>query len=92
MANRKAGTFIKIDRNIVNWQWFKKPNHLLVWMYILLNANFQDGYFQGVEVKRGELAISWKKYGQKHRFVGSDHSNDCSTPNFNRRANKAWIP
>lgn len=60
MANRKAGSFIKIDRNIINWQWFKKPNHLIVWIYILVNANYQDGFFQGVEVKRGELAISYK--------------------------------
>lgn len=60
MANRKAGSFIKIDRNIIHWQWFTKPNHLVVWMYILINANYQDGLFCGVEVKRGELAISYK--------------------------------
>ena len=58
MANRKAGSFVKISRNIIDWQWFSKPNHLVVWIYILVNANYQDGYFQGVAVKRGELAIS----------------------------------
>lgn len=61
MANWKAGTFIKIDRNILHWQWFKKPNHLVVWMYILISANYQDGFFCGVEVKRGDLAISMER-------------------------------
>lgn len=61
MANGKGGSFIKIDRNIVRWQWFQKPNHLVVWLYILASANYQDGNFQGVEIKRGEIAISYSQ-------------------------------
>lgn len=54
----KAGGFITIHRKILDWGWFKKTNTFHLFIYLLLTANFADGYFEGRLVKRGQLATS----------------------------------
>ena len=48
---------IKIDRRILNWEWYRDSNMVHVFLHLLLNANYTDGRFQGVLVKRGQLII-----------------------------------
>lgn len=48
---------IKIDRRILNWEWYRDSNMVHVFLHLLLNANYADGRFQGVLVKRGQLII-----------------------------------
>ena len=52
-------TFIKLDRNIVNWRWFKDGKTLLLWIFILLSANISDYGFENIIVHRGELVTSY---------------------------------
>ena len=52
-------TFIKLDRNIVNWRWFKDGKTLLLWIFILLSANISDHGFENIIVHRGELVTSY---------------------------------
>jgi len=52
-------TFIKVDRNITSWQWFKCPTILQVFLWLLVNSNIKNNYFLGVEIKRGQLATSY---------------------------------
>ena len=65
MANRKAGSFIKIDRKILGWRWINRPNYLRVWLHLLLNANYQDGTHEGVVIRRGEVAVSIPKLARE---------------------------
>lgn len=49
------GTFIKIDRKIIKWQWFSDPVMLQVFMYLLVKANIEDRKWEGVIIRRGQL-------------------------------------
>jgi hypothetical protein len=55
--------FIKIDRDILNSYCFSNPNHLKIWIWILLKANFKKNYVSvntgkgttTIEVNRGQF-------------------------------------
>lgn len=52
-------TFVKIDRNILRWRWFKSPKTLQLFLYLILNANIKDADFETVTVHRGQLVTSY---------------------------------
>lgn len=51
-------SWIKIDRKIMQWEWFAKPEMVQLFLYLLLKANTEDRRWQGMEVKRGQLVTS----------------------------------
>ncbi len=53
-------TFIKLDRNIRQWRWFKNPKTLAVWIWLLTSANIESHDFEQDTIKRGEVATSRK--------------------------------
>lgn len=55
--------FIKLDRKLLTWRWMTEPNTLAVWVWLLLNANWEDRGFKDVTLKRGSLATSYKSIG-----------------------------
>lgn len=55
----EKSTWIKIDRNILEWRWFKDCNTLQVFLWLLLNANIKTSGFMGVDINRGEIATSY---------------------------------
>lgn len=57
LANRS--TFIKIDRNILSWRWYRDINTKVVFLHLLLTANIRDCGFQDTTVRRGEKVISY---------------------------------
>lgn len=56
----EKSTFIKLDRNILNWGWYKDANTFKVFVHLLLVANIKDGEFMGEIVKRGQHITSYK--------------------------------
>lgn len=50
--------WIKIHRQIKEWQHYQEPTVLLVWIDLLLSANAKDGWWKGKRVRRGELFTS----------------------------------
>ena len=60
----EKSTFIKIDRNIMHWGWYKDGNTFRVFVHLLLTANIREGKFLGVTIKRGELATSQKSIAE----------------------------
>lgn len=54
----EKSTFIKLDRNIISWRWYKNPKILSVFIWLLVKANIKDGYFEKDTIKRGSLATS----------------------------------
>lgn len=50
--------FIKLPRNIQDWDWYGSPNTMLVWIHILLNANYEDREWRGEIVERGSFITS----------------------------------
>ena len=57
---RDRTTYIKLDRNITSWGWYKDEKTFKLWIHLLLSANIKDHTFMGVEIHRGELATSYK--------------------------------
>lgn len=51
-------TFIKLDRNILRWRWYKNPNTFRLFIHLLLNANVVDRDFENITVRRGQLLTS----------------------------------
>lgn len=54
-------SYIKLDRGISEWEWFTDGNMLKLWIYLLVNAQYQDGSFKGIEVKKGQVITGRKK-------------------------------
>lgn len=54
-----VGGHIKIDRRILEWEWYSDINTCRVFIHLLLKANWKDGRFQGTEVPRGSLVTSY---------------------------------
>lgn len=54
----KTGGFITIHRQILDWEWFKNVNTFVLFLYLLLTANYEDGRFEGKTIKRGQLVTS----------------------------------
>ena len=50
--------WIKIDRNLLKWRWFTDTPTLIVWIYLLLQANYEERDFKTITVHRGELVRS----------------------------------
>lgn len=54
-------TFIKLDRNILNWRWFKNAIVYQVFSWLIISANIKDHDFQKTVIHRGEIATSYQK-------------------------------
>ena len=50
--------WIKLDRKILDWQWYTDSNTFRVFLHLLLTANVKDGSFLKDTIHRGEVAIS----------------------------------
>ena len=59
----EQSTFIKIDRNMKRWRWFKNTKTLIVFLWLLLEANVVDHEFEHEIIHRGEVATSLKTIG-----------------------------
>ena len=54
----KAGGFITLHRQILDWEWYKDVNTAFLFIHLLLSANFVDAMFKGKLIKRGQLVTS----------------------------------
>ena len=52
-------TFIKLDRSIEKWRWYKDGNTMRVFLHLLLNANVVPHDFENITIERGSLATSY---------------------------------
>lgn len=52
-------TWIKLDRNILSWGWYKNANTMRLFLHLLLKANIKDAKFMGTTIRRGQLATSY---------------------------------
>lgn len=60
--------YIKLCDKIVDWEWFTDGNMLKVWLYLLVKAQYADGKYRGVEVKRGQLLTGRKLIANETRL------------------------
>ena len=50
--------YIKIDRKILDWEWWSDVNTYRVFTYCLIRANWKETKFQGVDIPRGSFVTS----------------------------------
>lgn len=56
----EKGDFVKLYRKFTNWGWYSDPATKAVFLHILLNANWKDGEYMGVPIKKGECVFGRK--------------------------------
>lgn len=52
------GNYIKINRSILEWEWYKNINTKILFLHMLLKANWKDYKFEGKEINRGSFVSS----------------------------------
>lgn len=50
--------WIKLHRQILDWEWYSDINCSRLFIHLLLTANAKDKTWKGIEVKRGQLITS----------------------------------
>ena len=55
------GDYIKLDRKLLEWKWWHDINTTRLFLYLLLRANWKDGFFKTMTVPRGSLISSYPK-------------------------------
>lgn len=58
------GNYIKIDRKILEWEWWADINTYRLFTYMLIRANWKEGDFKGVHVPRGSFVSTLSKLSE----------------------------
>lgn len=57
--------YVKINRKILNWRWYKKPTTFRLFLHLILTANYADADFETHTIKRGQLVTCRKKLAEE---------------------------
>ena len=57
--------YIKINRSILEWEWWGDINTSRLFLYLLLKANWKEGKYRGTTVPRGSLVSSIGKLSEE---------------------------
>lgn len=58
------GDYIKLNRSILDWEWWSDVNTFRVFVYMLLKANWKDASYKGTTVPRGSFVSSLSKLSE----------------------------
>ena len=61
--------FIKLYRNLLNWEWYSDINTCRLFIHMLLRANWKDGNFRGTTVPRGSFVSSIGKLAEETQLT-----------------------
>lgn len=50
--------WVKIHRKIIDWEWYKDISAKIVFLHLLLTANYEDKNWKGITIKRGQKVTS----------------------------------
>ena len=57
--------WIKIHRQILEWEWYDEPNTLRLFLHLLLKANHKTRSYRGVEIKEGQIMTGYDKLAKE---------------------------
>ena len=58
MAQSELNGFVKIDRGILDWEWYSDIYTSRLFIHCILKANWKDGSWKGQPYKRGQFITS----------------------------------
>lgn len=53
--------YIKLNRKVLNWEWYGNINTCRLFIHMILKANWKDGKFEGKVIPRGSFVSSLPK-------------------------------
>jgi len=53
--------WIKLHRSMEDWEWYTAPNHVFVFVHLLMKANHEAGSWRGIKYERGDVLTSLDK-------------------------------
>lgn len=56
--------WIKLHRKMTNWEWYDDVGTRLIFLHLLLIANFEDKKWKGITIKRGQALASISKLSE----------------------------
>lgn len=59
----EQSTFVKVDRNMKRWRWFKDRITFQVFMLLIMDANIEDHDFYNKTIHRGQVVTSVASIG-----------------------------
>lgn len=62
------GNYIKIFRSMLDWEWYEDINTKVLFLHMLLMANWKDGNFRGHFIPRGSLPSSVSKLSKQTKL------------------------
>lgn len=57
-------TYIKLFRNLLNWEWYNDTNTTRVFLHILLNANYKPRRYKGHRIPAGACVFGRKSWAK----------------------------
>lgn len=53
-----ASGWIKIHKQMLDWEWISCPETLSLWIHLLMEANYEDKNWKGIVIPRGSLVTT----------------------------------
>lgn len=60
-----CSNYVKLNRKLLDWEWYKCINTKAVFLHMLLKANWKEGNFKGTIIPRGAYATSKKHLSEE---------------------------
>lgn len=57
--------YIKLHRKLLDWGWYKDQNTMMVFLHLLLTANFIESEYMGVKIHPGQTVIGRKSLAKE---------------------------
>lgn len=64
--------YIKLYRSLLEWEWYKNINTKILFIHMLLKANWKDGKFEGKNIPRGSFVSSIAKLAEETELTSRE--------------------
>ena len=54
-------SWYKLNRDFLQWEWYKREGAVQVYLFLLLNANYEPKNWEGITIERGQVVTSVSK-------------------------------
>ena len=54
-------SWYKLNRDFLQWEWYKREGAVQVYLFLLLNANYEPKNWEGIAIERGQVVTSVSK-------------------------------